>query len=118
MTSTVSCGRATSQGSGCRSQLSGCSLLPAVLDRLPEDAVLVAQPVAHGRELHRGHRIEEAGGEPAEPAIAEAGVGLLLEKRQPVELLLVRKRPRNRVEAAGSVMLLASERPIRNSIDR
>ena len=64
---------------GRRSQLSGCSSLPAVLDRLAEDAVLVAQPVAHGRELQGGHRVEEAGGQPAEAAVAQAGVGLLLE---------------------------------------
>ena len=73
--------------------------LPAVLDRLLEDAVFVAQPVPHRRKLHRRHRIEKAGGEPAEPAIAEPGVGLLLEDREPVELLFVKEAARDRVEA-------------------
>ena len=63
-------------------------VLPAVLDRLAEDAVLVAQPVAHGRELQRRHRVEEAGRQPPEPAVAQAGVGLLLEQLEPVEVLL------------------------------
>ncbi len=63
-------------------------LLPAGLDDLPEDAVFVAEPIAHGRELHRGHRVEEARGEPPEPPIAQARVGLLIEQAQPVEVLL------------------------------
>ena len=72
--------------------------LPAILDRLPEDAVLVAQPVAHGRELHRGHRVEEARREAAEPAVAEAGVRLLLEQGEPVEALVVGDPLRDRIE--------------------
>src|SRR5262245_38116280 len=35
-------------------------VLPAVLDGLLEDAVLVPQPVAHGRKLHGSHRVYEA----------------------------------------------------------
>ena len=72
--------------------------LPAVLDRLPEHAVLVAQPVAHGRQLHRRHRVEEAGREPPEAAVAEAGVGLLLEEAEPVEVVLRDDLPRDRIE--------------------
>src|SRR4029079_12005961 len=34
--------------------------LPTVLNELFEDAVFVSQTVAHGGELHRGHRLEEA----------------------------------------------------------
>ena len=63
--------------------------LPAVLIDLPEDAVFVAQPVAHGRQLHRRHRVEEARRQPAEPAVAQAGVGLLLDQAEPVEVLLL-----------------------------
>jgi hypothetical protein len=63
--------------------------LPAVLNRLPEHAVLIAQPVAHGRKLHRRHRVEKARGEAAEPAVAQPGVGLLLEQGKPVEALVV-----------------------------
>ena len=55
-----------------------------------EDAVFVAQPVAHRRELHRRHGVEEAGRQPAQAAVAQAGVGLLLEQGEPVELLLHR----------------------------
>src|SRR5579871_2801720 len=44
----------------------GPFLLPAVADRLTEDAVFVAQAIAHGRQLHGRHGIEEAGGEAAE----------------------------------------------------
>src|SRR3989475_5579221 len=62
--------------------------LPAVLDRLPEHAVLVAHPVAHRGQLHRRHRVEEARSESAEAAVAEASVGLLLEQAHPVEVLL------------------------------
>ena len=66
--------------------------LPAVLDGLPEDAVFVAQPVAHGRELHRGHGVKEAGRQAPQPSIAQAGVGLLFEQLEPIEVLL-RRRP-------------------------
>ena len=98
VTSTRSSGRATSHGSGRRSQLSGLLPLPAVLDRLPEHAVLVAEPVAHGGQLHRRHRVEEAGREPPEAAVAEAGVGLLLEEAEPVEVLLRDDLLRDRIE--------------------
>ena len=72
--------------------------LPAVLDRLPEHPVLVAQPVAHGGELHGRHRVEEAGREPAEAAVPEAGVGLLLQEAEPVEPFLRDDLPRDRLE--------------------
>ncbi len=62
-------------------------LLPAITDKLLEDAVLVAQPVAHGRQLHRRHRVEETGRQPPEPAIAEARIGLLLEHAEPIDVL-------------------------------
>ena len=88
LTSTFSSGRATSHGIGAAQPVVRLLVLPAVLDGLPEDAVLVAQPVAHGRELHRGHRVEEARGQAPEPAVAQAGVGLLLEQAEPVEVLL------------------------------
>jgi hypothetical protein len=66
--------------------------LPAVLDRLPEHAVLVAQAIARRRQLHRSHRIEEAGGEPSEAAVAQAGIGFLLDQPEPVEAGLARGR--------------------------
>ena len=51
--------------------------LVAVDDLLAEHAVVVADAVAEHRQRERGARIEEAGGEAAETAIAEAGIRLL-----------------------------------------
>ena len=45
--------------------------LPAVPDRLVEDAELVTDAVAGGRDLQSGKGFEEAGGQTAEPAIAK-----------------------------------------------
>ena len=49
-------------------------MLPAVADLLLEQAVLVADAVAVGGDGERGHAVHVAGGEPAEPAIAERSV--------------------------------------------
>ena len=73
-------------------------MLPAVLDRLAEDAVFVAQTVAHGGKLHRGHRVEEAGGQAPEPAVAQAGVGFCFEQAEPIEVLLLDGLPGDGVE--------------------
>ncbi len=51
--------------------------LPAVLDLLAEHAVFVAQSITDRRDLERGQRVEKAGGQPAEPSIAQPRVGLL-----------------------------------------
>ena len=53
--------------------------LPAVTDRLVEDAELVADAVSDGGHAQRGERIHVARGQPAEAAVAEAGLFLLLE---------------------------------------
>ena len=53
--------------------------LPAVADQLVEDAELVADAVAGGRDLERGERFHEAGGQPPQTAVAEAGLLLHLE---------------------------------------
>ena len=50
--------------------------LPAVLEGLAEQAVVVADPVAHGRDADARHALHEAGGEPPEAAVAQSGVGL------------------------------------------
>ena len=52
--------------------------LAAVHDVLGEHAVFVADAVAERGQVQRGHRIEEAGGQPAEAAVAQGGVELLL----------------------------------------
>ena len=59
-----------------RQPVLGIFLLPAVLDDLPEQAVVVADAVAVGGDAEARHAFHEAGGEPAEAAIAERGVGL------------------------------------------
>jgi hypothetical protein len=48
--------------------------------------------------LHRGHRVEEAGGQTTEPAVAQAGVGLLLEESNPIEVLLPDELPGDGIE--------------------
>jgi hypothetical protein len=50
--------------------------LPAVMDFLAEQAVGVTDAVAIGRNVDGRHAFHEAGGEPAETAIAECRVGL------------------------------------------
>ena len=54
--------------------------LVAVADLLPEDAVLVPQAVADRRDLQRRQRVEEAGRQPAQAAVAQPGVGLRLQE--------------------------------------
>src|SRR5690349_21257785 len=44
-------------------------LLPAITDGLLKHAVFVTQSVAHGRELHRRHRIEETSRQAPESAV-------------------------------------------------
>src|SRR5262249_44034958 len=61
-------------------------LRPAVLDGLLEDAVLVTKAVALGGELHGGHRIQEAGRKPPQPAVSQARVRLLLQQFEPIEI--------------------------------
>ena len=51
--------------------------LPAVDERLAEDAVLVADAVADAGHRHRRERVDEAGREPAQSAVAEARLDLL-----------------------------------------
>src|SRR5437899_1502740 len=63
--------------------------LEAFLDRLPENAVFVTQAIAHRRDPERGERIDEAGRQAPEPAIAQTGIGFLFEQREPVEILLL-----------------------------
>ena len=59
--------------------------LPAVDEGLPEDAVLVADAVADGRDPHGRQRVDEAGGEPAEAAVAQARLDLGVAQRVQVD---------------------------------
>ncbi len=46
----------------------------AVVDALPEHAVVVANAVADDRQRQRRAAVEKTGGEPAQAAVAEAGI--------------------------------------------
>ena len=72
--------------------------MPAVLNGLLEDAVFVAQAVAHGRDLHRRHRVEKASRQTPQTAITQTRVGFLLEQLEPIEVLLLDGFFRDRIE--------------------
>jgi hypothetical protein len=61
------------------------SLASVLVDRLREDAVVVADAVGDRRELQRRERIEVARGEPAETAVAKPRVDLFLRDAVEVE---------------------------------
>ncbi len=67
--------------------------LPAFDDALREHAVLVADAVAERRQSERGHRIEETRRQPAEAAVAQRRIGLLLlDVLEPLGMALQRVR--------------------------
>ncbi len=72
--------------------------LPAVLKGLFEDPVFVPQAIAHGRDLHRGHRVEKASRQAPQPSVAETRVGFLLEEFVPIDLRLLDRVVHGRVE--------------------
>src|SRR5208337_2600301 len=57
----------------------------AVVDLLVEDAVLVADAIADGRNVECGKGIHEARGETAQAAVAKARLGFLLDERFEIE---------------------------------
>ena len=59
--------------------------LTAVDDLLAENAVVIAETVAHAREVQRRHRVEIAGRETSEATVAEARVRLEVTKVVPVD---------------------------------
>ena len=73
--------------------------LPAVVDELAEQAVLVADAETEGWHAQRRHALHEAGGEPAEAAVAERRIGL--EAAQLLEVdAEARERVRHRLDLA------------------
>src|SRR6266567_7691025 len=54
----------------------GIFVLPAVLDDLAKQAVVITDAVAAGRNSKTCQALHEAGSEPSEAAIAEGGIGL------------------------------------------
>src|SRR5580658_10405834 len=63
--------------------------LPTILDGLFENAVFITQAVAHRGQLHGGHRVEEASGQPPQAAVTQTCIGLLLDHVRPVKVLLL-----------------------------
>ena len=55
----------------------GLLVLESVHEGLAKEAELVVDAVAEAGHVHGGERIEEAGGEASQAAVAEGGVGLL-----------------------------------------
>ena len=90
--------------------------LPAALDGLPEHAVFIAQAVSHRRELHRGHRVEEAGGEAPQAAVAQAGVRLLFQDGKQVDVLLFDQLPGDGIEQ--EVRHVVGQRPADEELHR
>ena len=74
-------------------------LLPAILQRLPEQAVIVADAVADRRDREARHAFHEAGGEAPEAAIAERGVRLGRFHVAEVDTELTQGGPRGRDQA-------------------
>ena len=65
--------------------------LAAVDDALAEDAVVVAESVAHSREVQRRHRVDVARGEASEAAVAEPRVRLVVAQVVPVDAVLLER---------------------------
>src|SRR4029450_13480237 len=64
-------------------------VLPALLNGLLEHTILVAEPITHGRNFHRSHRIEETCRQSPKPSVAQSSVGLLIKYLVPIDLLLL-----------------------------
>ncbi len=67
--------------------------LPAVLDQLAEQAVVVADAIAVGGHRQAGHALHETGGQAAQPAVAQRRVGLDGPQPLQVHAQLVERRP-------------------------
>ncbi len=111
-------GRSNSQGLPKESQSSGIFLLPAVLDDLAEQAVVVADAVAIGGDREGRHAFHEAGREAAEAAIAQRGVGLDLAQLLEIDVEAVQRRADGLGQPEIASGRRASSRPIRNSSER
>ena len=73
--------------------------LAAAVDALLEHAEVVADAVADRGQLQRRQRIHEAGGQPPEAAVAEAGIALALQDLAQLEAVVGGERHRRLVEA-------------------
>ena len=73
--------------------------LPAVGEFLLEDAELVADAVADRRALQRGHRVQVAGRQPAQPAVAQARFALTVQDHVEVLAEIGQRLTRLRLDA-------------------
>ena len=77
----------------------GIFLLPALQDDLPEQPEIVADAVADRRNPQRRHAFHEAGGQPAETAIAERGVGFAFPEVVEPDAEVAKRRVEHRQQA-------------------
>jgi len=96
----------------------GGFLLPAGLELLAEDAVLVPDAVTGGRDLQRRQRVHEAGREPAEPSVAQPGLDLGRAEDVEVEAETGQRLARRGLEVGGQqgVVELPTEQVLRRQV--
>ena len=68
-------------------------MLPAVLDRLSEQAMVVADSIAEKRRFQGRHAVHETGGKAPKAAIAERRVGLQRPQRVEIDAEIGESRP-------------------------
>ena len=90
--------------------------LAAVDEFLLEEAELVVDPVAERGIVERRQRIEEAGGEPAEAAVAQAHVDLGIPDLLEVQAQELERLPGGLVEPGGEQIVL--EEPAHEVLER
>src|SRR4029077_14000609 len=83
---------------GAAQPIVGHLILPAVFYGLLKHAVFIAKTITARGKLHRGHGIQETGSQTAEPTVTETGVRLLLNKGEPIDVLLVDEIVQERIE--------------------
>jgi hypothetical protein len=91
-------------------------LLPAAAESLVEDAMLVAQAIAYRWQRHGRHRVEKAGREAPQAAVAQARVRLLIEKLHPELAVFAEARADDGIE--HHVHYVVGERPADEELDR
>ena len=79
--------------------------------------MIVADAVAEGRDPEARHALHQAGGEPAETAIAERGIGFGAAHPVEIDAEIAERRGDRSVSRRFST-ISANSRPIRNSSDR
>jgi hypothetical protein len=89
------------------------------VDQLVEDAELVADAIADRGDRERGERVHVAGREPAEPAVAEAGLLLLREDAVEVVAELRHRLARLVLEAHAQQVVgeVRAEQELRRQVD-